>query len=136
ARVGGIWTLEDRPTAAYPRLHLITSRARTELAEFPMPDGTPDYPSRDAVGRYLEAYVEHFGLGERIRLATEVVRAIRGDGGGWTLALAGGGTESFDVLVVASGHNDVPKLPNPAYPGDFAGEQLHALENPGGEPFR
>jgi hypothetical protein len=136
ARVGGIWTLEDRPTAAYPRLHLITSRARTELAEFPMPAGTPDYPSRDAVGRYLEAYVEHFGLGGRIRPATEVLRARRRDGGGWALELGGGATEEFDVLVVASGHNDVPKLPSPPYPGDFAGEQLHALDYPGGEPFR
>ena len=44
--------------------------------------------------------------------------------------------ERFDVLVVASGHNDVPKLPDPAYPGTFAGRQLHALESPGGEPFR
>src|SRR5918993_1197355 len=66
-RVGGVWTLEDRPTAAYRSLHLITSRARTEFAEPPMPDGTPDYPSRDAVGRWLEDYVERFGLGGRGR---------------------------------------------------------------------
>jgi cation diffusion facilitator CzcD-associated flavoprotein CzcO len=30
SRVGGVWTLEDRPTASYSSLHLITSRARTE----------------------------------------------------------------------------------------------------------
>jgi hypothetical protein len=136
ARVGGIWTLEDRPTAAYPALHLITSRPRTELAELPMPADTPDYPSRDAVGRYLESYVEHFGLGERIRLSTEVRQAQRLDGGGWELELGEGSRERFETLVVASGHNDVPKLPNPAYPGDFAGRQLHALEYPGGEAFR
>src|ERR671914_2689467 len=67
ARIGGIWTLEDRPTAAYRSLHLITSRDRTEYAELPMPDGTPDYPSRDAVGRYLEGYASKFGLLDRIR---------------------------------------------------------------------
>jgi hypothetical protein len=130
-RIGGIWTLEDRRTAAYPRLHLITSRARTELAEFPMPDGTPHYPSRDAVGAYLESYADRFGLRDRIRLGTEITRAQRADGG-WRLEPVG---ETFDALVVASGHNDVPKLPSPAYPGDFAGEQLHALEYPGGERF-
>ena len=32
-RIGGIWSLEDRPTAAYRSLHLITSRPRTEFAE-------------------------------------------------------------------------------------------------------
>src|ERR687894_1118493 len=81
-RVGGVWTLEDRPTAAYRSLHLITSRARTEFGEHPMPDSTPDYPSRDAVGRYIEDYVEHFGLADRIRLGAEVTQARRLDGGG------------------------------------------------------
>jgi hypothetical protein len=135
-RIGGIWTLEDRPTAAYPALHLITSRARTEFAELPMPDGTPHYPSREQVGHYLEAYAEQFGLNDRIRLRTEVVRAGRLDEGGWELELGDGATERFDALVVASGHNDVPKWPHPAYTGSFAGRQLHALEYPGGEPFR
>src|ERR687889_2056615 len=87
-RVGGVWTLEDRPTAAYRSLHLITSRARTEFAEFPMPEGTPDYPARDDVGRYLEAYADRFDLTDRIRLGAEVRRARRRDGGGWELALA------------------------------------------------
>src|SRR5918998_5746585 len=67
-RVGGVWTLEERPTAAYRSLHLITSKARTEFSEHPMPPETPDYPSRDAVGRWLEDYVESFGLAERVRL--------------------------------------------------------------------
>src|SRR5919107_2732786 len=83
-RIGGVWTLEDRPTAAYRSLHLITSRPRTEFAEHPMPDGTPDYPARDSVGRWLEDYAERFGLGERIRLGTEVTEARRdGAAGGW-----------------------------------------------------
>lgn len=133
ARIGGIWTLEDRPTAAYPALHLITSRARTEFEEHPMPAGTPHYPSREAVGAYLESYAERFGLYDRIRLGTEITRASRRAGGGWQLEPVG---ESFDVLLVASGHNDVPKLPSPPYPGEFSGRQLHALEYPGGEPFR
>jgi cation diffusion facilitator CzcD-associated flavoprotein CzcO len=122
-RVGGVWTLEDRPTAAYRSLHLITSRPRTEFAEHPMPAGTPDYPSRDAVGRWLESYVERFGLGPRIRLGTPVESARRQPDGGW---LVDG--EPFDALVVASGHNEVAAWPQPAYPGDFDGDQLHALD--------
>lgn len=130
-RVGGVWTLEDRPTAAYRSLHLITSRPRTEFAEHPMPPGTPDYPARDAVGRWLEDYVGRFDLGSRIRLGTEV-RSARRAGDGWDVD-----GERFDVLVVASGHNEVAAWPRPAYPGAdaFAGEQLHALEFGAGRDF-
>jgi hypothetical protein len=126
-RVGGVWTLEERATAAYRTLHLITSRARTEFSEYPMPDSTPDYPRRDEVGRYIEGYAEHFGLADRVRLNAEVVEARRADGG-WEVELAGGETHEADVLVVANGHNEVPKWPDPPYPGEFAGRQLHALD--------
>ena len=137
-RVGGIWTLEDRHTAAYRSLHLITSRPRTEFAEHPMPEGTPDYPARDAVGRWLESYVERFGLGERIRLGTEVTAARRLAAGGWEIETAEGeGPERFDLLVVASGHNEVPAWPSPAYPGadEFGGEQIHAVDFGYGRDF-
>jgi hypothetical protein len=128
ARVGGVWTLEDRPTAAYKSLHLITSKARTEFEEHPMPPGTPDYPSRDAVGRWLEDYAERFGLYERIELGTEITSTRRSHDGRWELETGGGARFGADKLVVASGHNDVPRWPDPAYPGSFAGDQLHALE--------
>ena len=129
--VGGVWTLEERPTAAYRSLHLITSRPRTEFAEHPMPDGTPDYPGRDAVGAYLESYVERFGLRDRIRLDTPVERAERLEGGGWSVD-----GERFDVLVAANGHNEEASWPDPPYPGDFAGDQLHALDYVDSDAFR
>ena len=141
ARIGGVWTLEDRDTAAYRSLHLITSRARTEFEEFPMPEGTPDYPRRDQVGEYIEAYAREFGLTDRVRVNAEVVAARRpaeGDGAqsGWKVELASGERETFDLLVVANGHNEVPSWPNPPYPGDFAGRQLHALEYDDPEELR
>jgi hypothetical protein len=127
ARVGGVWTLEERPTAAYASLHLITSKARTEFAEHPMPPDMPDYPSRDAVGRWLETYAERFGLYDRIRLGEEVTAARRSPRGGWEVD-AGGQTVRVDKLVVASGHNEVPNWPDPPYPGDFGGDQIHAVD--------
>ena len=130
ARIGGVWTLERRPTAAYSSLHLITSRARTEFQEFPMPANTPDYPSRDAVGEYLEAYVDEYGMRDRIRLSTPVASARRADGG-WDVD-----GERFDVLVAANGHNEEAKWPDPPYPGEFDGDQLHALDYDDAERFR
>ena len=135
--VGGVWALHDdeRPTAAYRSLHLITSLDRTEYAELPMPEGTPDYPSRDAVGRYLEGYAAQFGLLERIRLGEGVASAQRTDSG-WELELESGGRERFDMLVVANGHNEEAKWPDPPYPGEFEGRQLHALDYAEADEFR
>ena len=136
--VGGVWALHDdeRPTAAYRSLHLITSRDRTEFAELPMPDGTPDYPSRDAVGRYLEGYAEKFGLLDRIRLNEGVAQRAAARTDGWELELESGERERFDMLVVANGHNEEAKWPDPPYPGDFDGRQLHALDYAEADEFR
>jgi Flavin-binding monooxygenase-like len=134
SRLGGIWTLDERSTAAYRSLHLITSRERTEFGEFPMPDGTPDYPARDEVGRYLEGYADAFGLREHIRFDSGV-RAARRSGGAWELDLEDG-SERANLLVVASGHNDQAKWPEPPYAGDFDGRQLHALDYGSADDFR
>src|SRR3954452_4740915 len=75
--IGGVWTLEDRPTAAYRSLHLITRRARTEFARFPLPPGTPDAPARVEVGRYLDAYAARSDLHDRVRLGNRVRHARR-----------------------------------------------------------
>jgi hypothetical protein len=136
ARIGGVWSLDDRPTAAYRSLHLITSKARTEFAELPMPDGTPDYPSRDAVASYMEDYATRFGLHERIRLGAGVRCARRFDEGGWEIEIENGEVERADALVVANGHNEDARWPEPPYPGEFGGEQLHALDYVDAEPFR
>lgn len=135
--VGGVWALRDdeRPTAAYRSLHLITSRDRTEFGELPMPEGTPDYPSRDAVGRYLEGYAARFGLLERVRFGDGVAHARRA-GGGWEVELESGARERFDMLVVANGHNEEAKWPDPPYPGEFGGRQLHALDYAEADEFR
>ena len=128
ARIGGTWTLEERPTAAYRGLHLITSRARTEFAELPMPDSTPDYPSKHAVGTYLEGYAERFALTDRIRLRAEVRRVRPLPGGGWEVELDDGTVHRVRAVVVANGHNEQARWPDPPYPGEFAGRQLHALD--------
>jgi cation diffusion facilitator CzcD-associated flavoprotein CzcO len=136
-RIGGVWTREDRSTAAYRTLHLITSRERTEYGEMAMPPETADYPPRDAVGAYLEDYAERFGLHEHVRLNSEVVSTERLPGGGWRVEVADGSSEEFDYLVVANGHNEEPTWPSPPYPGsdEFGGRQLHALEYDEPSPF-
>ncbi len=126
-RVGGLWAYGAPLSGAYRSLHLNTSRARTELARHPMPADWPDFPSHARIGEWLQSYADTAGISERISLSTPVEHAARQDG--WELTLGGaraGERERFDALVVASGHNWQPRLPDPPYPGEFAGEQVHA----------
>jgi hypothetical protein len=50
-------------------------------------------------------------------------------GGGFTVTVAGPAgrqVREYDTVLVANGHHWDPKWPEPAYPGSFDGEQLHA----------
>ena len=125
-RPGGLWAYGAPLSGAYRSLHLNTSKARTELAGFPMPDDWPDFPSHERIGEYFRRYVDEEGVRERIRFGAAVTRAERRQGGGWSVTAEDGFEEEFDVLVVASGHNWEPRLPDPPYPGDFDGTQIHA----------
>ncbi|HEX6389180.1 MAG TPA: FAD-dependent oxidoreductase [Solirubrobacteraceae bacterium] len=128
-RVGGLWAYGGPLSGAYRSLHLNTSRARTQLARHPMPEDWPDYPSHARIGEWLQSYAETGAVADRISLSTPVEHATRLEDGGWELELGGaraGERERFDALVVASGHNWDPRLPDPPYPGTFDGTQVHA----------
>ena len=125
-RPGGLWAYGAPLSGAYRSLHLNTSRERTQLAGFPMPDDWPDFPSHEYIGEYFARYVSSAGVDERIRYGAAVDEAVRGPSGGWVVRAEDGFEGEFDVLVVASGHNWEPRLPDPPYPGSFDGRQVHA----------
>jgi len=94
-----------------------------------MPPGYPDFPSRDQVCDYLNAYVDSFGLRERIELGAEVVRCRPLDDSGmagWRVKLAAGEERDYAGVVVANGHHWKPYWPR--YPGEFTGRELHSKE--------
>ncbi|MBA0051267.1 monooxygenase [Streptomyces sp. AJS327] len=134
-RPGGLWARDNSSglSPAYASLHLNTSRRRTEFADLPMPAHWPDYPSADLVAGYLADYAERFGLTRHIRYGATVT-AVERDPDGWTVTA--GDSERFDAVVVANGHNWDARWPDPAYPGDFGGRQLHAHDYRTPEVFR
>jgi dimethylaniline monooxygenase (N-oxide forming) len=104
-------------SAAYESLHINTDAKLMEYRDYPMPPGTPDYPSHRVIKAYFDDYADHFGLREHIRFRTEVTHARRRADGAWEITLDDGTTELFDVLVVANGHHWDPRWPEPAVPG-------------------
>jgi cation diffusion facilitator CzcD-associated flavoprotein CzcO len=136
-RPGGLWARDNSSglSPAYVSLHTNTSKGRTEFGDFPMPAGWPDYPSADRVAGYLADYAERFDLLPHVRFGTTVA-AVDRDAHGWQVATDAGDTEAYDAVVVANGHNWDPRWPQPGYPGEFAGTQLHAHDYRTAEVFR
>ncbi|WP_406093883.1 flavin-containing monooxygenase [Streptomyces sp. NBC_01013] len=119
----------------YDRLHLHTTRRWSTLPGLPMPRRFGRWVSRDDVVRYLEKYVEHHGL--EVVTGVEVSRIDRAaDGTGWRLTATGGRELTGRAVVVATGFNHTPRVPE--WPGrdTFTGELLHASEYRNPAPYK
>jgi len=129
-RVGGNWVFGNRNgmSAAYRDLHINTSRERMEYSDFPMPKSYPDFPHHTQIAEYFDAYVDHFGLRERIRFETAVAHVGQRPDGTWLLRDEHGASRAYDMLLVANGHHWDRRWPEPPFPGgdSFEGIQLHA----------
>ncbi|WP_053851807.1 NAD(P)/FAD-dependent oxidoreductase [Streptomyces sp. NRRL B-24085] len=118
----------------YDRLHLHTTRRLSALPGLPMPRRFGRWVSRDDVVRYLEKYAEFHEL-ETVT-GVEVSRVERTpDGAGWLLHATGGRELTGAAVVVATGWNHTPLLPD--WPGreEFKGELLHAGEYRNPAPY-
>ncbi|MEZ5158175.1 MAG: NAD(P)-binding domain-containing protein [Candidatus Nanopelagicales bacterium] len=135
--VGGLWVYENTSglSPAYESLHLNTSKGRTEFADYPMPAQWEDYPAAEKVADYLQDYADHFGVTDKYLFNTTVTGVER-DADGWTITTDDGEIFELDGVVVANGHNWDPRWPNPEYPGQFSGEQMHAHDYRKAETFR
>jgi dimethylaniline monooxygenase (N-oxide forming) len=129
ADIGGLWVYHDEPgvTTAYRSLHTKGPRE-----SFGYPDAAMDpkgsvFPGWEDVVRYLNDYVDVHDLRRFVRFKS-TVQQVRRAGEGWEIVLEDGEPEYFDAVVVANGHHFQPRLPEPAYPGEFAGRQYHSHE--------
>jgi dimethylaniline monooxygenase (N-oxide forming) len=127
-RVGGNWVFGNvnGMSSAYRSLHINTSRERMEYSDYPMPTSYPDFPHHTQIAKYFDDYVDHFGFRERIAFETGVAHADRGEDGVWTITLESGETRRYDALLIANGHHWNPRWPEPPFPGQFDGEQMHS----------
>ncbi|MFF1721904.1 flavin-containing monooxygenase [Streptomyces sviceus] len=118
----------------YDRLHLHTTRRLSALPGLPMPRRFGRWVARDDVVRYLEKYAEFHEL-ETVT-GVEVSRVERTDDGtGWLLHATGGRELTGAAVVVATGYNHTPLLPD--WPGreEYKGELLHAGEYRNPAPY-
>ncbi|WAU85648.1 NAD(P)/FAD-dependent oxidoreductase [Streptomyces sp. Qhu-G9] len=118
----------------YDRLRLHTTRRLSGLPGLAMPRSFGRWVSRDNVVRYLEKYAEHHEL--EIVTGVEVSRVEpTADGTGWLLRATGGRELTGSAVVVATGYNHTPHVPD--WPGRdaYTGELLHAGEYRNPAPY-
>ncbi|RMF69561.1 MAG: NAD(P)/FAD-dependent oxidoreductase [Alphaproteobacteria bacterium] len=119
--VGGNWR-----HGVYEGVHIISSRRTTEFPDYPMPEGTPDFPSRAQMLAYLEDYARHFGLLEAIRFNTRVLWVRPVGESGYEASFADGSRRRYRGVLVANGHHWSRRMPK--IPGTFAGELIHSKD--------
>ncbi|MFD6026862.1 flavin-containing monooxygenase [Streptomyces griseoluteus] len=127
-RVGASWRRH------YDRLRLHTTRRLSALPGLAIPRRFGRWVARDDVVRYLEKYAEHHEL--EIVTGVEVFRVEKAaDGAGWLLHASGGRELTGAAVVVATGHNHTPRLPE--WPGaeGYEGELLHASSYRNAKPY-
>lgn len=141
----------------YDRLRLHTTRRWSSLPGMPIPRSAGRWVPRDAFVAYLEAYARYHRLD--LAAGVEVSRIDRedggtgseppgrkagrrdtggpeGTGGDWLLYANGGRKLRASAVVVATGYNHTPCLPD--WPGReaFTGELLHAREYRDPGPYK
>ncbi|MFE2380615.1 flavin-containing monooxygenase [Streptomyces misionensis] len=118
----------------YDRLRLHTTRRLSALPGLRIPRRFGRWVVRDDVVRYLEKYAEHHEL--EIVTGVTVHRIERtGDGTGWLLRASGGRELTGAAVVVATGYNHTPRIPD--WPGreTYEGEFLHAGAYRNAKPY-
>ncbi len=127
--LGGNWYFGTAASRIFASTRLISSRPLTEFGDFPMPRSLPWHPHHTACLAYLRSYADHFGLRPFIRPHSTVERIEPAAAGGWEVQLASGPPRTYEGVVIANGHNHLPRLPT--IPGSFAGTLLHAADYTG-----
>ncbi|MGW6978694.1 flavin-containing monooxygenase [Streptomyces sp. NPDC054932] len=118
----------------YDRLRLHTTRRLSALPGLAMPRRFGRWVSRDNVVRYLEKYAEFHEL--ELVTGVEVTRIEPApEGDGWILHATGGRELAAAAVVVATGYNHTPALPD--WPGRdaYEGRLLHAGEYRNPQPY-
>ncbi|AUG75556.1 monooxygenase [Kitasatospora sp. MMS16-BH015] len=136
--IGGQWRFrnDSGASAVYDSIELNSSRDMSHFPKFPMPREYPLFPGHPQMLDYLERYTEHFHLRPHIRFRTEVAEVREEPDGGYQVTLGDGGSHHYTHVLVANGFHWDPKLPEPGYPGEFTGTQLHSKDYKTAEGLR
>lgn len=123
--VGGLWVYDNDSgrSPAYRSLRINSEARVTSFVDFPFREDVPLYPDHVEMARYLRGYAEHFDVLPHVRFRSQVTSVEPRDGR-YALSLKTGEQFLFDGVVVATGHQSIPR--HPPEIGNFSGDYIHA----------
>ena len=113
------------------RLRLNSARPFSHLPDRPFPKGTPMFPTRDQLVAHLEHHSRERGL--EFLFDADVERIERTQSG-WAAILSGGVVRARQ-MVVATGYDHTPRIPDWSGRERFQGPLLHSAEYRNAQPF-
>lgn len=116
----------------YDRLHLHTIKEYSHLPHFPLPEDWPQYISKDQLIDHLKSYRTHFDLS--VKFNQKVVE-IMAEGSEWKVITASGENFIADRVVVSTGFNRSPVIPE--WPGQETslGSIIHSRDYRNAKPY-
>ena len=114
-RLGGVWA------DGYSNFGVQVQKELYEFPDWPLPADTPNFTPGPIFQKYLEAYVDRFGVRPSLRLGAKVAGLGRrgGEDAGWVVEVeenGGRSQEEFDLVVLATGlYSETPHMPE--FPG-------------------
>jgi dimethylaniline monooxygenase (N-oxide forming) len=130
SEIGGLWS---KNTAIWEGLYSNISKYTTAFVDHPWPEGTCIFPSKVEVQDYLNTYAERFRLNDHICLRHQVLSAKQTSDKKWELRILNLNSNDtkvliFDFLVISSGLQDKPYIPELRNSDKFEGIVMHSSE--------
>ncbi len=132
AHVGGIWHFNEAPdrTSVYYNLFCNTTKQMMAFSDLPFEDDIPDMPYHSQIDRYLNDYVDRYGIRDKIRFE-DPVTSVRKVDNHWELT-SQSHQATYQAVFVANGHHSARNIPEVA--GEFSGQTLHSQSYKGPGP--
>ncbi|XP_033100166.1 dimethylaniline monooxygenase [N-oxide-forming] 2-like isoform X1 [Anneissia japonica] len=135
--VGGLWYTEsekkkDGFNYSFNSLTTNTSKEMMCLSDFPYPEEYPLFPTPRQMEEYYQKYADHFGLMKYVRLNQNVVNIVSIGSGRWKIKSENADNPDdvseteVDALIVCSGLQSVPYMPDIPGAEEFTGELIHS----------
>lgn len=128
--VGGLWKYsKDESLSTAENTVFNSSKYRTAISDFPVPESMADFPPAEQLHEYLESYCDHFDLWPHIKLNSPV-KTIRRQDDQWVLEIGketDSWSEAFDKVALSCGSFIKPRQPDFKDIDKFQGKTLHAI---------